>query len=130
MGSVAKEDREKALRALLYWCMLQLDEKEPNEDTLEKLGFGSTEAMEKQLENWDISGWVTQGNYAPKRPKPSKATRPKRKARSLGPVKELPPTGDAAPFFRQRFEALIRETDWLKYRKEKLQCRHFFASSV
>ena len=44
MGSVAKEDREKALRALLYWCMLQLDEKEPNEDTLENLGFGSTEA--------------------------------------------------------------------------------------
>src|SRR5215210_7496553 len=130
MGSVAKEDREKALTALASWCIFQLEGREPNEDTLEDLGFGSTEAIRKQLENWDIPGWVTQGNYAPERPKPSETTRPQRKTRSLGPVKDLPPAGNAAPLFRERFEALIRETERLKYRKEKLQGNLFFASSV
>ena len=59
MGSVAKHDRERALKALSSWCILQLKGAEPKEEVLEELGFGSAEAMKKQLENWDIPGWVT-----------------------------------------------------------------------
>jgi hypothetical protein len=101
MGSVAKHDRERALKALASWCILQLKGAEPKEEDLEELGFGSAEAMKKQLENWDIPSWVTQGNYATERPK-----RRRRARRSTDARTELPDASEAIPLFAPVVDAL------------------------
>jgi hypothetical protein len=85
--------------------------------------------MRQVLEQWSLPTWFVEGD-SPPAPKAKKNSGRERKTRSLGPTKELPSADNAAPLFRERLEALIRETEWLKYRKEKLQGRHFIVSSV
>jgi hypothetical protein len=94
MESVAKHDRERALKALASWCILQLKGAEPKEEVLEELGFGSSEAMKKQLENWHIPDWVTQANYTTEKPK-----RRRRAKRGTGARTELPDASEAIPLF-------------------------------
>lgn len=130
MESVARQDRERALKAVAFWCASQFQGIEPGSHILEELGFGSVEAMQKQLTNWGIPDWITQGETAVGKPKPSKPVAPERQARGSGPAKELPPAGNAAPIFRERLALLGRATEDLKYRKEKLQGKRFVQSSV
>ncbi len=58
------------------------------------------------------------------------ASRDAPKARSSGPVRELPPASNATPLFREKLETLSRGNEELKYRKEKLQAGLFSVSSV
>jgi hypothetical protein len=53
-----------------------------------------------------------------------------RKARSSGPAKQLPPASNAAPLFREKLGVLLRATEELEHRSEKLQGGRFFQSSV
>jgi hypothetical protein len=85
--------------------------------------------MRQVLEQWSLPTWFVEGD-SPPAPKTKKNSERDRKTRRLGPTKELPPADNAASLFRERLEALTRATEWLKYRKEKLQGRHFIASSV
>jgi hypothetical protein len=60
MGSLSKQDRERALQAFVVWCLPQLQGVELNDGTLEKLGFGSVDAMRTQLKNWGAPDWIAQ----------------------------------------------------------------------
>jgi hypothetical protein len=53
-----------------------------------------------------------------------------RKARSSGPATQLPPVSNATPLFREKLEGLLRATEELKHRSEKLQGGRFFQSRV
>ena len=53
-----------------------------------------------------------------------------RKARSSGPSTQLPPASNAAPLFREKLGVLLRATEELEHRIEKLQGGRFFQSSV
>ncbi len=130
MGSVTNHNRKRALETLFVWCFAELKGIEPSNSTLEKLGFGSVEAMRIQLSNWEVPDWVTQEEPAAERLKAPKPAPRERKARSSGPAKELPPARDAAPLFREKLEVLIRATEELEHRKEKLQGKRFIQSSV
>jgi hypothetical protein len=128
--SVPKEDRERALRAVALCCISQAQGIELEQHIIENLGFGSTEAMRIQLGNWDVPSWITQGEPAAEKPKAPKSPPRERKARSSGPVTELPPANAAAPLFREKLRALIRATEDLEHRKEKLQGKRFIQSAV
>lgn len=130
MGSVARQDRDRALKAVAFWCASQFQGIEPGDQVLEELGFGSVDAMQRQLVNWGLPDWITQPETAADKPKPSKPAAPERQARNSGPTRELPTAGDAAPLFQERLEVLGRATDELKHRKEKLQGKRFVQSSV
>ena len=114
----------------MFLCMRRLQGIDPEEQAAQKLGFGSVEAMRIQLRNWGAPGWITHGEQAAEKPKVPKPTSPRRQARSSGPAKELPPANNAAPLFREKLEMLLRETEELKHRKEKLQGGRFIQSSV
>ena len=110
--------------------MAQAQGIELRQDIVEDLGFGSAEAMRIQLGNWDVPDWVTQGEPQAEKPKSPKPAPAVRKARSSGPVVELPSAVEAAPLFREKLEALMRGNEELQHRKEKLQGGRFFQSSV
>ena len=99
------------------------------DEVAEKTGYRGAGHMRQELEQWNLPVWLVEGD-SPPAAKTKKKSQRERKTRSLGPAEELPPADDAAPLFRERLEALIRETEWLKYRREKLQGKHFVASSV
>jgi hypothetical protein len=128
MGSLAGSNRDYALRRVGLISAFRasgLDE----DRVAEKAGYRGVGHMRQELERWDFPTWFVEGDRPPA-PMARTKGEGERKARSLGPTKELPPADDAGPLIRERLEALVRETEWLKYRKEKLQGRHFIASSV
>jgi hypothetical protein len=61
MESVAKHDRERALRAIAFWSMAQAQGIELKQHIVEELGFGSLKAMKTQLQNWGMPDWVVGG---------------------------------------------------------------------
>jgi hypothetical protein len=130
MGSVTNHDRRRALEALFVWCFAELKGIEPDNSTLEKLDFGSVEAMRIQLGIWEVPDWVTQGEPATEKPKAPKPPPRERKARSLGPALELPPASNAIPLFQERLELLMRAAEELKHRKEKRHDKLFTQSAL
>jgi hypothetical protein len=57
-------------------------------------------------------------------------TKPERKARNLGPSKELPSAGNAAPLLKERLEALLKSVELLKHMDESLHGRYFVRQDV
>ena len=127
MDSVARQNRDRALRAVALWCWSQAQGIELGQDTLGQLGFGSVKALQTQLDNWEVPSWITQEVEKPKPPKPEPT---KREARSSGPAKKLPSASRAAPLFREKLEMLMRATEELGHRQEKRQAGRFFQNSV
>jgi len=112
MESVANQNRNQMLEALVVWCIAELKGIEPDDSMLEKLGFGSLEAMRIQLGNWEVPGWVTQESSAEN----------ERKARSgTGQRQELPSPAGAIPLFKQALQLLNEQADLLEKREQYLQ---------
>jgi hypothetical protein len=125
IDSLPSLKREEAYRQVAMVCAFRM--KGQSEDEVAKNAkFNSVEDMYFRLKRWGLSGLLPEFEEAPKTPKP---VRP-RKARSSGPVRELPAAGDAAPLLRAQLEGLARATDELKHRKEKLQGKLFVQSSM
>jgi hypothetical protein len=74
--------------------------------------------------------WLVRDDPVVEKPRPSSSSPTARRGRSSGPAKQLPSAGDGASLFRERLEMLMRATEELKYRKEKLQGGRFVQSSV
>jgi hypothetical protein len=113
------------LSALAHWCIAEVGDVEPDDSTLEKLGFGSIEAMRIQLGNWEVPEWVTQEKPTAKKPQTPKPAPQKgaseSKARTSGPVEKLPRTRKAMPLFRKALERLERANEELRFRKDSRQ---------
>ncbi len=124
-----ERERERALKASAFLCMRRLQGVEPEEQAARDFGFGSVEAMRIQLRNWGAPEWITETAQPEKSERPKSAP-PKRQARMSGPPKDLPPASGAAPLFREKLETLMRATERLEHRKEKLQGGRFVESSV
>jgi hypothetical protein len=119
-----------------YWtvgtlCVLRYQGKYSDEEIAKKLYFESVEDMYLQLAKWDLPAWLAGGDAAaPSRGTAPKKSKDERRARSSGLAKELPAASNAAPLFREKLEMLLRATEELKHRKEKLQSGRFIQSSV
>jgi hypothetical protein len=96
---------------------------ELEESFIESLGFGSVEAMHKQLTNWGLPDWIT--GDTPKSSEPDKPERCGQTA-SEEPT-ELPPAHGAALLFYQALQKLNRAIGDLDNRKEYLQNGRFVA---
>ena len=123
MDSIAKQDQERALRAVAFWCVSQAQGIELEESVIKRLGFGSVEAMHQQLANWGLPDWIT--GDAPKSSEPDKP--PRRGQTASGEPIELPPAHGAALLFYQALQKLNRAIGDLDNRKEYLQNGRFVA---
>ena len=123
MGSVTKQDQQRAITAAVLWWKSQVEGIELTQHTIENLGFRSIEAMHKQLVNWGFPDWIT--GDAPKSSEPDKPERGGQTA-SEEPT-ELPPAHSAALLFYQALQKLNRAIGDLDNRKEYLQNGRFVA---
>jgi hypothetical protein len=96
-----------------------------------KLDFNSVEEMHKQLKDWDLPDWLV-GEVAANtsRSEARKNNDRERKARSTGPVTELPPASNAMPLFAENLEALAYANEDLVHRKENLRGGLFIQSAM
>jgi len=129
--SLPVNEQERALRhAVLTWD-LRNKRGASKERIAKRLGYGSVEALRRQFENWGIPSWVVgeepETNPTPKS-KDRKTSSPR--LRNLGPGKELPPAGNAAPLFKERLEALLQSVELLKHMDESLHGRYFVRQDV
>jgi len=123
MASVLNRERERALKAVAFWCISQVKGVEPEENVLEELGFGSVEAMHKQLANWGVPDWLAGGKPISREP-----DKPARRAQTASEEPaELPPAYDAASLFHRALKKLNRAIGDLENRKEYLQNGRFVA---
>jgi hypothetical protein len=120
MGSLSKQPRKRALEALAVWCLLQSKDLEPKHADLEKLGFGSVEAMRTQLGIWGVPDWVTQESSAENEPKARSGT---------GQRQELPSPAGAISLFKQALQLLNEQADLLEKREHYLQDGRFVAQN-
>src|SRR5215210_548303 len=122
MGSLSKHDRTRALKATAVLCMRQLEGVEPDPQDAQKAGFGSVEAMRKQLGNWGAPDWVAQEEPNPKAPNHAPH---EPKARGSGPITELPPAAKATSIFQRTIEKLSVFVERLPLRTEHYQGKRF-----
>ena len=99
MDSLPNQERVRALQALGVWCQMELTGTEPPKAVLERLNFDSVEGMKIQLNNWGLPISLTHPDRGTEKPKSPKPPAPERKARSTGPITELPPASNAIPLF-------------------------------
>jgi hypothetical protein len=121
MASVSNQERERALKAVAFWCISQVKGVEPEENVLKELGFGSVEAMHKQLANWGLPDWLAGGA-----PNSSEQDEQERRARTASEEPtELPAAYSALPLFYGALQKLNRAIGDLENRKEYLQNGRF-----
>jgi hypothetical protein len=125
MGSLSKHDRKRALEATLRLCLRELRKEEFTDEDAKDAGFGSIEAMRKQLRNWGVPDWITR--EAPNSQVPAQAPH-QQKARGSGAVTDLPPAANAMSIFRGAIDKLSVFVERLPSRREQRQGRRFVAS--
>jgi hypothetical protein len=128
MESVAKPDRQRMLKALAFWCFYALEDEEPDDSVLEKLGFGSVDAMRIQLGNWEVPDWATEKTPTVKDAKAPNHAPGEKKARGSGEITDLPPAANAMSIFRGAIEKLSVFVERLPSRKEQRQGNRFVVS--
>jgi hypothetical protein len=128
MGSVAKPDRQRMLKVLAFWCVYSLEDEEPDDSVLEKLGFGSVDAMRIQLGNWEVPDWVTEKAPTVEDARAPKHAPDEKRARGSGETKDLPPAANATSIFRGAIEKLSVIVERLPSRKEQRQGNRFVVS--
>src|SRR5918994_768819 len=138
MASVSRQDRDRAIWAVAFWCISQLPDREPDQRVVENLGFGSVEAMRKQLENWGLPEWLLlEAESSKARVVKGRGNERKRRAKNVhGEKQELPPAKGAVHLFRAALDKLHDVIEFLKsgyqdrsssrYFKEYLQNGRFF----
>jgi hypothetical protein len=102
--------------------MPQLREESPEAQDAEDAGFGSVEAMRKQLGDWEAPGWLTQ--EAPNPEAPNHAPH-ESKARGSGRGTDLPPAANATSIFQRTIEKLSVFVERLSLRNEQRQGARF-----
>jgi hypothetical protein len=125
IDSLPKDARKDAYRQVGMVCahrFLGLSK----DEVAKKAKFRSVDDMYFRLKRWGLSGLLPLEEEAKATPKTTR----KRAARGSGPVIELPPADNATPLFRAKLEELLRATEELQHRKEKLQNGRFIQSSV
>jgi len=125
IDSLPNSSREEAYRQIGTVCAFRMQGLS-EEEVAKKAGFSSVGDMYFRLKRWGLSGLLPLKEESEKAPKSVR----ERKARGSGTVVELPSADAAAPLFREKLEMLIRGTEELKHRKEKLQGKRFVQSSV
>ena len=128
MESVAKPDRQRMLETLAFWCIYVLKDEEPDDSVLERLGFGSVDAMRIQLGNWGVPNWATEKNPVVEDAKTPNHAPGEKKARGSGETKDLPPAANATSIFRGAIEKLSVFVERLPSRKEQRQGNRFVVS--
>jgi hypothetical protein len=138
MASVPRQDRNRALNAAAFWCLSRARDRELDQSVVENLGFGSVEAMRKQLENWGLPEWLLE---EPSKSKARVVQEPlgerKRRAKKVrGEKQKLPPAKGAAHLFKAALDKLYdaveflesdyREKSGTRYSEEYLQNGRFF----
>jgi hypothetical protein len=116
------------LKALAFWCFYALEDEEPDDSVLEKLGFGSVDAMRIQLGNWEVPDWATEKNPVVKDAKVPDDAPGEKKARGSGEITDLPPAANAMSIFRGTIEKLSMFVERLPSRKEQRQGNRFVSS--
>lgn len=128
MESVANPDRKRMLKALAFWCYYAFKDEEPDDSVLEKLGFGSVDAMRIQLGNWEVPDWATEKTPTVEDAKVPKKVPGEKKARGSGEIKDLPPAANATSIFQAAIEKLSVFVKRLPLRKEHRQGNRFVVS--
>jgi hypothetical protein len=123
MGSVTKQDQQRAITAAVLWWKSQVEGIELKQHTIENLGFHSIEVLHKQLVNWGFPDWIT--GDAPKSSEPDESVRRARTASGEPP--ELPSAYGAIQLFYEALKKLNRAIGDLENRKEYLQNGRFVA---
>jgi hypothetical protein len=96
----------------------------------EKVGFHTEEGMYHWLQSWGFTSLLPLENQE-KTPKPqAPSTKRGRKARKLGPARELPPAVNAADLFKERLEALRESVELLEHINEGLYGKYFGRTNV
>ena len=116
------------LKALAFWCFYALEDEEPDDSVLEKLGFGSVEAMRIQLGNWEVPDWATEKTPTVKDAKAPTHAPGEKKARGSGEITDLPPAANAMSIFRGAIEKLSVFVERLPSRQEQRQGNRFVVS--
>jgi hypothetical protein len=116
------------LEALAFWCIHALKNEEPDDSVLEKLGFGSVDAMRIQLGNWEVPDWATEKTPTVKDAKAPNHAPGEKKARGSGEITDLPPAANAISIFRGTIEKLSVFVERLPLRKEHRQGNRFVVS--
>jgi hypothetical protein len=124
---LAGATRREAYDKIGCLCVLRRERTYSEEERAQKAGFGTAEAMHRQLEIWGLTGLLPLREDRPAR-KTKLQEEPMssdRLARKSGPVEELPLAREAIPLFREALETLSRDNEDLRYRRESRQGKHY-----
>jgi hypothetical protein len=116
------------LETLAFWCIYAHKDEEPDDSVLEKLGFGSVDAMRIQLGNWGVPEWATDKTTAVEDAKTPNHAPGEKTARGSGEITDLPPAANATRFFQSTIEKLSVFVERLPSRKEQRQGNRFVVS--
>jgi hypothetical protein len=84
---------------------------DPEDQIAERVGYRGAGHMRQELKEWGLPSWFIEGDAPPKPSKPAQPRQGKRRARTSGPVEELPPASNATPLFREKLEALAQDNE-------------------
>jgi hypothetical protein len=106
--------------------LLQWKGNYPAHEIAEKLGFGSVEAMCKQLKTWELPDWLM-----PEEASTGKAIQRERKARhAKGEPERLPPATNASTLFKDALRLLESEHKTLSSIEETWQGGRFMSEAA
>jgi len=130
MTSLSVEEQERALReAVLAWHLTN-NEGASEEQITERLGYGSVEALRRQLENWGMPDWVVGKESETTSTTNRLRKKRSRRLRDLGPTKELPPVGNATELFKERLKVLLKIAEQLEHINEDLHGKYFDRTNI
>jgi hypothetical protein len=102
MDDISSHEQRRALQVATALFDLRQYSTKTEEDRAQELGFGSAQAMYRQLKNWDLPAWlINEPKAAPK----SQVEKNRRNSEG-GKAKRLPPARRAEQLFRDALESL------------------------
>lgn len=122
MDSLSSPHRREALLKIGQLCVCRR-EGLSEEETSEKLGFGSVEAMHLQLPQWGLPSWIVGEDT-------TQSAAPQRRPRGDGVPRDLPPAVAAIPLFEEAIGALQQAADNLGRTRDIYKDRRFISTSV
>jgi hypothetical protein len=128
MSASEAEDRNAYL-TLGRLCVLR-DRGDPEEKIAKQLGFSNVGDFHQQLRDWELPDWIVGQDSAASSIERKNRAKSRSRLRTLGPSRELPPRGNAAPLFRERLEALLEDVELLKHMDEDLRGKYFVRTEV
>jgi hypothetical protein len=127
---LAKTAKIEAYKKVGMICVLRSEGDRSEGDIAKKAGFGSVEAMHRQLEIWGLAGLLLpkEEEEAPPRPRAPEAQRKRKARRGGGESEELPLLADATDLFRWALHTLEDDLAYTRHHREELQDERFVAT--